>query len=138
MALDQLTWVFTALAVLGIIPFMQSSSSRFLRSSALVWIGVSGLFVLAGLVSPLEIRYALQTLPLLALFAGLYVSQAFRRRGVGRELMSAVFLSEEWVAELAARGAELPAEAEASMVIQHEIAGAPDGSTVLVAFRIWR
>ena len=38
--------------------------------------------------------------------------------------MGAVFLSEEWVAELAAQGAELPAEADASMVIQHEIAGA--------------
>lgn len=41
--------------------------------------------------------------------------------------MGAVFLSEDWVAELAAKGADLPAEAEASMVIQHEIAGAPDG-----------
>lgn len=39
----------------------------------------------------------------------------------------AVFLSEEWIAELARAGAELPAVAGASMSIQHEIAGAPDG-----------
>ncbi len=41
--------------------------------------------------------------------------------------MGAVFLSEEWVAELARAGAELPPVEGVSMTIQHEIAGAPDG-----------
>lgn len=39
----------------------------------------------------------------------------------------AVFLSEEWIAELARVGAEMPAAEGVSMSIQHEIAGAPDG-----------
>ena len=39
----------------------------------------------------------------------------------------AVFLSEEWIAELARVGAEMPAADGVSMSIQHEIAGAPDG-----------
>lgn len=38
-----------------------------------------------------------------------------------------VFLGESWMAELASRGAELPEAHGVSMVIQHEIAGAPDG-----------
>lgn len=41
--------------------------------------------------------------------------------------MTAPFLSEAWIAELAARGAELPEADGASLVLQHEIAGAPDG-----------
>lgn len=41
--------------------------------------------------------------------------------------MGAVFLSEEWIAELARVGAELPQTDGASLTVQHEIAGAPDG-----------
>ena len=41
--------------------------------------------------------------------------------------MTAPFLSEDWIAELGARGAELPEFEGASLVLQHEIAGAPDG-----------
>lgn len=37
------------------------------------------------------------------------------------------FLSEEWMAELAAQGAKLPKVDGIDMVIQHEIAGAPGG-----------
>jgi putative sterol carrier protein len=41
--------------------------------------------------------------------------------------MSAAFVSEPWIAELARLGAQLPVVAGATMSIQHEIAGAPDG-----------
>ncbi len=41
--------------------------------------------------------------------------------------MSEVFLSEGWLAELAARGARLPEAPGVDMVVQHEVAGAPDG-----------
>lgn len=41
--------------------------------------------------------------------------------------MSAAFLSEDWLELLAERGAALPEVAGATVTVQHEIAGAPDG-----------
>ena len=50
--------------------------------------------------------------------------------------MSEPFLSEGWVAALAERGAALPEVPGADLVLQHEIAGAPDGK---VRFHLeWR
>ena len=41
--------------------------------------------------------------------------------------MGETFLSEGWVAALAEKGAVLPKAAGVNLVLQHEVAGAPDG-----------
>ena len=41
--------------------------------------------------------------------------------------MGETFLSEAWVAALAEKGATLPKAAGVDLVVQHEVAGAPDG-----------
>ncbi len=48
-----------------------------------MWLGVSILFLGIDLASALEIRYALQALPLLALLGGVYLSRALDRGRVG-------------------------------------------------------
>ena len=45
---------------------------------------MSALFFVIDVVSPLEIRYALQALPLLALLGGLYLASAFDRGPLGK------------------------------------------------------
>ncbi len=50
--------------------------------------------------------------------------------------MSEEFLSEGWLAELAERGASLPAVDGVDMVVQHEIAGAPAGKVRF--WLVWR
>lgn len=50
--------------------------------------------------------------------------------------MAETFLSEGWLAQLARKGAELPEVTGADLVLQHEIAGAPDGKVRF--FLEWR
>ena len=49
--------------------------------------------------------------------------------------MGEVFLSDGWIAALAERGAALPVWPGADVVVQHEIAGAPDGKVRF--FLVW-
>ncbi|GMR21808.1 MAG: hypothetical protein BMS9Abin37_0125 [Acidobacteriota bacterium] len=80
---SQLGWVFLAVAALGSLSLVQSRQATTFRSAALVWLGVSILFLGIDLVSAFEIRYALQALPLLALLGGCYLSSALDRGRVG-------------------------------------------------------
>lgn len=47
----------------------------------------------------------------------------------------AEFLSDEWIDELSARGGDQPVVAGATIICQHEIAGAPDGKVRFYA--VW-
>jgi hypothetical protein len=81
--LSQLGWVFLAVAALGAVSLTGGRRGSAFRTPALVWLGVTLLFVAIDVVSALEIRYALQALPLLALFGGVYLSSAFDRGRLG-------------------------------------------------------
>lgn len=89
---SQLGWVFLAVSALGSLSLIQSRRATTFRSAALVWLGVSFLFFGVDLVSALEIRYALQALPLLALLGGLYLSNALDRGRVGKAAAWAAIL----------------------------------------------
>ena len=80
---SQLGWVFLAVAALGSLSLVKAQPATTFRSAALVWLGVSILFLGIDLTSALEIRYALQALPLLALLGGVYLSSALDRGRVG-------------------------------------------------------
>lgn len=82
-AVDQLGWIFLAVAALGGLSLVRSPRSTTFRTMALVWLAVSLAFVGFDLVSAVEIRYALQALPLLALLAGVYLSNALDRGRLG-------------------------------------------------------
>ena len=78
-----LGWVFLAVAALGSLSLVKARHATTFRSAALVWLGVSILFLGIDLASAVEIRYALQALPLLALVGGVYLSSAFDRGRLG-------------------------------------------------------
>jgi len=80
---SQLGWVFLTIAALGVLSLIQTRHAPTFRGAALVWLGVTLVFVLVDLVSVVEIRYALQALPLLALLGGVYLSSALDRGRVG-------------------------------------------------------
>ena len=80
---SQLGWVFLAVAALGTLSLVKARPATTFRSAALVWLGVSSLFLVIDLASAVEIRYALQALPLLALLGGVYLSGALDRGRVG-------------------------------------------------------
>ena len=48
------------------------------------WVAVTGVFFILDLTTALEVRYVLQILPLLALFAGRYLSGALDRGRIGK------------------------------------------------------
>ncbi len=79
----QFGWVFLVVAALGAWSLATSRRPSPFRATAFVWLGVSILFLVVDLVSAVEIRYALQALPLLALFGGIYLSTALGRGRVG-------------------------------------------------------
>lgn len=81
---SQVGWVFLATALLGSVAFVRRPLETPFHMTASVWLGTTALFFFVGLVSPIEIRYWLQVLPLLALGSGLYLSRALDRGGVGR------------------------------------------------------
>ena len=80
---SQLGWVFLAVAALGTLLLVKARHASTFRSAALVWLGVSILFLVIDLVSAVEIRYALQALPLLALLGGVYLSSSLDRGRLG-------------------------------------------------------
>lgn len=81
---EQLGIVFALLAFLGAVPILRRSSASPFHVTAAAWTVVAFLFLLLDLTTALEVRYLLQTLPLLALFAGNYLSGAFERGRAGK------------------------------------------------------
>ena len=81
---SQIGWVFLVTAILGSAAFLRRPLDGPFQVCASAWLGVTAVFFVAELVSPVEIRYWLQALPLLALGSGLYLSRALGRGGMGR------------------------------------------------------
>jgi hypothetical protein len=81
---EQVGILFAVLALLGAVPILRRPRSSPFHAAAAAWLGVSGVFFLLDLTTALEVRYVLQVLPLLALFAGSFLSGAFRRKMSGR------------------------------------------------------
>ena len=80
---SQLGWVFLVVSALGASSLATARRASTFRTVAFVWLGVTMVFFLVDVLTALEIRYALQALPLLALFAGLYLSTALGRGRLG-------------------------------------------------------
>ena len=89
---SQLSWVFLAVAALGSLSLVRAQQVTTFRSAALVWLGVSILFLGIDFASAVDIRYPLQALPLLALVGGVYLSSALDRGRVGKAAAWAAIL----------------------------------------------
>jgi hypothetical protein len=76
--------VFALIALLGAVSLLRRALESPLHGALAVWTVVSSLFLVADLFTSLELRYVLQAAPLLSLFAGSYLSQAFARGWLGR------------------------------------------------------
>jgi hypothetical protein len=74
---EQLGYVFLATAALGCVSFVREPLAAGWLLATLFFFGVD-------LWTGLEIRYWLQSLPLLALFSGAYLSRAFDRSALGK------------------------------------------------------
>jgi hypothetical protein len=81
---EQLGIVFALLAVLGALSVLRQPEASPLHALSLVWVAVTLAFFGLDLTTAVEVRYVLQILPLLALFAGRYISEAFDRGRKGR------------------------------------------------------
>lgn len=93
---EQIGWVALLAALAGGVTFLRKQwFSSVLHAGITVWIAVTALFFVLDLLTPLEIRYAYQAVPVIALLAGLYLSNAFARGGVGRfaAVSAVVYLS---------------------------------------------
>jgi hypothetical protein len=81
---DQLGYVFLATAFLGSLSFVRRPLGGPFFAASFGWLLVTVVFFGLELVTPIEIRYWLQALPLLALFSGAYLSRAFERSLAGK------------------------------------------------------
>jgi hypothetical protein len=81
---EQLGYVFLATAFLGSLSFLRRPLGGPLFAASCGWLLVTVVFFGLDVFTPLEIRYWLQALPLLALCAGAYLSRAFERGLAGR------------------------------------------------------
>jgi hypothetical protein len=81
---EQLGIVFGLLAFLGALSVLRQPEVSPLQALSLAWVAVTGAFFILDLTTAVEVRYVLQILPLLALFAGRYLSEAFDRGRKGR------------------------------------------------------
>ncbi len=81
---EQAGIVFALLALAGAIPILAKSRQSPFHAATTAWLGVTAVFFLLDLTTALEVRYVLQALPLLALFAGRFISSAFQRKWSGR------------------------------------------------------
>jgi hypothetical protein len=91
-AFEQLGFVFLATAILGSLAFVRRPLAGALAAAVSGWLLATALFLGADLLTPLEIRYWLQALPLLALLAGAYLSRAWDRGVLGKTAATAAFL----------------------------------------------
>jgi hypothetical protein len=82
--LAELGWVFVVVAALGALALVKRPFSSTYRGAAAIWLGVTVLFAVIDTLSAIEIRYVLQALPVLALFAGAYLSRALERGWRGK------------------------------------------------------
>ena len=80
---EQLGIVFALIALLGAVPLLSKPRASKFHGVAMAWVGVTAAFFLLDLTTALEVRYVLQALPLLALFAGRYLSKAVERGKIG-------------------------------------------------------
>jgi len=81
---EQLGIVFGLLAVLGAVSVLREPWVSPLNSVSMAWVAVTVTFFALDLTTAVEVRYVLQVLPLLALFAGRALSEALDRGRVGR------------------------------------------------------
>ncbi|HXV60989.1 MAG TPA: hypothetical protein VEK15_09875, partial [Vicinamibacteria bacterium] len=81
---EQLGWVFCLTSVLGAFPIVRRFRESPFHTAAASWLAVTGVFLVIELVTPIEIRYWLQALPILALLSGLYLSRALDRGRSGK------------------------------------------------------
>jgi hypothetical protein len=92
LAAEQLGWVLLATALLGSLPFARRTLAGPFPAAVTGWLLVTALFLGADLLTPVEIRYWLQALPLLALLSGAYLSRAWDRGVLGKAAAAAAFL----------------------------------------------
>ncbi len=90
----ELGWVFVVAAALGALSLAKRPFSSSFRGAVATWLGVTVLFAVIDTLSAIEIRYVLQALPVLALFAGAYLSKALERgwRGKTAALAAIVYI----------------------------------------------
>jgi hypothetical protein len=88
---DQLGVVFAALALVGALPLLRRPEKSPFHAAAVAWMGTAVLFFVLDLTTALEVRYVLQVLPLLALFAGSYLSGALERGRSGKVAAVVIF-----------------------------------------------
>ncbi len=91
--LAELGWVFVVVAALGALSLAKRPFSSSFPRAAATWLGVTVVFAVIDTLSAIEIRYVLQALPLLALFAGAYLSKALERGWRGKTAALAAILS---------------------------------------------
>jgi uncharacterized membrane protein len=80
----EIGWVLFVAALLGGVQILRRPGRNLFHAAASVWVVVTVLFLILDLATPLEIRYLLQALPLLALMAASYLSQAWERGPIGK------------------------------------------------------
>ena len=81
---EQLGIVFGFLAFLGALSVLRQPEVSPLHAISVAWVAVTVAFFVLDLTTAVEVRYILQILPLLALFAGRYLSEALDRGRKGR------------------------------------------------------
>jgi len=90
--LAELGWGFLVVAALGALSLAKQPFSSSFRGAAATWLGVTVLFAIIDTLTAIEIRYVLQALPILALFAGAYLSKALERGWRGKTAALAAML----------------------------------------------
>jgi hypothetical protein len=81
---EQVGIVFWVLAFLGALGLLARPAHSVFHSAIAAWVGVTAVFFVLDLTTALEVRYLLQIMPLLALFAGRYLSGSLERGGSGK------------------------------------------------------
>jgi hypothetical protein len=84
LAVEQLGAVFLVTALLGSVTFLRKPFQHALAETATGWFLATVFFFGLERLTPIEIRYWLQALPLLALFSGVYLSRAASRGVLGK------------------------------------------------------
>ena len=81
---EQLGLLFAVVALVGAILILRSPSASPLHAACLAWTAATLLFFLADLFTAVELRYVLQVTPMMAIFAGSYLSGAVERGKFGK------------------------------------------------------
>ena len=81
---EQLGLLFAVVALVGAILILRRPSASPLHAACLAWTAATLLFFLADLFTAVELRYVLQVTPMMAIFAGSYLSGAVERGKFGK------------------------------------------------------